>query len=389
MHAHTRFEWRGAQRDKAWGGRHARGAARVLLPALGWAGTLAPPSITSAAEAAETAQQAAAGSAPAVSASAGSSQAASSEATPSQAGASGDGAAVIDREPDAGELLEPRVGKRWQLSAEAQYRSLLITDEDPANDRYMLYRLQGAYQLQSWLSVYAQVGLFQRFVSVEGESGLRLEDTVLGAFAEQSISLAPWERTLGLVHRLRILLPTSFQSQEQNLLLAAEWSTRARLRLVDQLFVGLRGTLHYRFHEYAEQAGSEGGTLPRFVAEALAFVEYWPLVSKTWGALALGAQVTGGATVDYPSLDPGSIDEAELPPGTLTADDLGGAGDSDSYVSPHYGYALYASYVPPIPHLSFTVSLEQAGSAVRYGEPRLYFIHRDQTEVGLRLSASF
>jgi len=56
---------------------------------------------------------------------------------------------------------------------------------------------------------------------------------------------------------------------------------------------------------------------------------------------------------------------------------------------PHYGYALYASYVPPIPHLSFTVSLEQAGSAVRYGEPSLYFFHRDQTELGLRLSASF
>jgi len=371
---------RGARRGR----RRVGGVARALLSALGWVGGVAPSYAASAAEASESTQQVAAASSEGVS-----SEGVSSETLASEGASSGAGAGVIDREPDAGELLEPRVGKRWQLTAEAQYRSLLITDEDPANDRYMLYRLQGAYQLQSWLSVYAQLGLFQRFVSVEGESGLRLEDTVLGAFAEQSVSLAPWERTLGLVHRLRILLPTSFQSQEQDLILAAEWSTRARLRLVGQLYVGLRGTLHYRFHEYAEQAGSEGGALPRFVAEALAFVEYWPLVSKKWGALALGAQLSGGETVDYPSLDPGSVDESQLPPGTLAADDLSGAGDSDSLVTPHYGYALYVSYVPPIPHLSFTVSLEQSGSAVRYGEPRLYFIHRDETELALRLSASF
>ena len=371
---------RGARRGR----RRVGGVARALLSALGWVGGVAPSYAASAAEASESTQQVAAASSEGVS-----SEGVSSETLASEGASSGAGAGVIDREPDAGELLEPRVGKRWQLTAEAQYRSLLITDEDPANDRYMLYRLQGAYQLQSWLSVYAQLGLFQRFVSVEGESGLRLEDTVLGAFAEQSVSLAPWERTLGLVHRLRILLPTSFQSQEQDLILAAEWSTRARLRLVGQLYVGLRGTLHYRFHEYAEQAGSEGGALPRFVAEALAFVEYWPLVSKKWGALALGAQLSGGETVDYPSLDPGSVDESQLPPGTLAADDLSGAGDSDSLVTPHYGYALYVSYVPPIPHLSFTVSLEQSGSAVRYGEPRLYFVHRDETELALRLSASF
>jgi hypothetical protein len=287
-------------------------------------------------------------------------------------------------------LTRPR-GKPWLIAGEAQYRSLLVTDEDPANDRYLLYRAQGTYYPLPWLSVFARLGLNQRFVSVQGESGLRMDDLALGAAAEQTVSLARlgWQRTLGLSHSLRVYLPTSFESHEQNLYFATEWSTRARLHLIDELFAGIRGTLHYRFNEYAEQAGPQGGTLPRLVVELRPFVEYSPFVSDKWGTITVGADLHGDETIDYPSRDPANIPESELPPGTLTGSSLSGSGSSDSFVTPHYGYDLYASYTPPIPHFSFILSLEQAGNVVRYGEPRLFFIHRDQTELALHAVATY
>jgi hypothetical protein len=158
---------------------------------------------------------------------------------------------------------------------------------------------------------------------------------------------------------------------------------------VDELFAGARATLHYRFNEYAEQAGPEGGTLPRFVVELRPFVEYSPIVSEAWGTLTLGADLVGDETIDYPSRDPDTLSASELPPGTLSSASVSGSGSSDSFVTPHYGYDLYVIYTPPVPYLSFSVSLEQAGNVVRYGEPRLYFIHRDQTELAFHLALTY
>jgi hypothetical protein len=296
-----------------------------------------------------------------------------------------------NQDPRAGDAERP-ADKPWRVSAQAQYRSLLVSDEDPANDRFMLYRAGAAYYPLAWLSVFGRVGLNQRFVSVQGESGVRMEDLVLGAAAEQRVSLAPlgWQRELGLSHSFRVYLPTSFTSQQQDLYLAVDWSTRARVQLVSTLFAGVRGSLHYRFHEYAEQAGPGGGTLPRFVVGLAPFIEYSPLVSDKWGTITVGADLMGDETIDYPSRDPADIAASQLPPGTLASDgSIGRSGGSDSFVTPHYGYDVYAAYKPPIPYLSFSVSLEQSGNVVRYGEPRLYFIHRDQTELVLQAAASF
>jgi hypothetical protein len=284
------------------------------------------------------------------------------------------------------------VQKPWQVLGEVQYRALAVRDDDPANDQRMLYRLQFNYAVAPDVILSARAGVQQRFVSVEGESGLRLEDTALSASMQQNVSLARlgWDRALALVHRLRIYLPTSFRSQEDDLYFAAEWMTRARVRLVDQLFAGLRGVLQYHAHEYAEQAGPGGEALPRVVAEMLAFAEYSPLVSPTLGTLTVGADVYADQTIDYPSRDPGQLSGSELPPGTLAerTDSFVGAGTTDTFASPHLGFDLYVVY-QPLEHLQFMASLEQAGNAVRYGESRLYLFNRDETEIALRVLATY
>jgi hypothetical protein len=287
--------------------------------------------------------------------------------------------------------LQRPLDKRWQLLGELQYRALAVRDDDPANDQRLLYGLQGSYALRPELLLSARVGLEQRFVSVDDESGLRFTDSALSALYQQTLSLAPlgWDRPLSLVHRLRALFPTSFRSQQDDLLFATDWMTRARVRLTGQLFAGLRGLLQYRAHEFAEQAGPGGQALPLLVAEALAFAEYSPIVSPELGTLTLGADVYADQTIDYASRDPGSLDANTLPPGTLDGDDVLGAGTTDTFSSPHFGFDLYVIYQPPVEHVLLMASLEQAGNAARYGETRLYLFHRDETEVALRVLLSY
>jgi hypothetical protein len=285
--------------------------------------------------------------------------------------------------------LQRPVERSWQLVGEVQYRSLLVRDEDPANDQRMFYRAQLGYAPVPNLILSLRGGVQQRFVSVEGESGVRLEDTAVSALLQQPVELGGWNRTLAFVHRLRVYLPTSFRSQQDDLYFAAEWMTRARLRITGQLFAGMRGILQYHAHEYAEQAGPGGLSLPRVVGEALAFAEYSPLVSPEHGTLTIGADVYANQTIDYPSRDPGNVVGAGLPPGTLDSDSIRGTGTTDTFSSPNVGYDLYVMYQPPIEHVLLMASLEQVGSALRYGEYRVNLFHRDETELGLRLLLTY
>ena len=44
---------------------------------------------------------------------------------------------------------------------------------------------------------------------------------------------------------------------------------------------------------------------------------------------------------------------------------------------------------PPLEHLLFMASLEQVGSAQRYGETHVYLFHRDETELALRMIVQY
>lgn len=279
----------------------------------------------------------------------------------------------------------------WQLVGEVSYRTLLVRDEDPANDQRMVYRLQFGYEALKNLILSARAGVQQRFVSVEGESGARFEDVALSALLQQPVALdgLGWDRTLALVHRLRVYLPTSFRSQQDDLLFAAEWLSRARVRLAGQLFAGLRGLAQYHAYEYAEQAGPGGLALPRMVFEALAFTEYSPLVSKEHGTLTFGADVYVNQTIDYPSRDPADVVGSELPPGTLDAGSIRGAGTTDTFSSPNLGFDVYMLYQPPIDHLLVTASVGQVGGAMRYGEYRVNLFNRDETELAVSLLLTY
>jgi hypothetical protein len=291
--------------------------------------------------------------------------------------------------------------KRWSVSGEAQLRMLLVSDADPGNDRSMSYRVQGGYELLDWLTVLARAGVDQSFVAEEGESGLGLQDTLLAALAAQTVSLAPlgMDRSVSLRHRLGLYLPTSRESRRQDLYAAGEWLTQARLEPITRLACGVRGVLQYRLHEYAEQAGPGGRTLPRFVVEGLVFLEYSPLVSASLGTLTLGADTYAYESVDYPARPQGSFVDITLPDGVeVDPTATSGAQASDVYAAPHYGYDLYVNYVPPLAlgtdaasggNFALTASLSQGGNVLRNGEPRVFFFNRDETVLAFKIAARY
>jgi hypothetical protein len=287
--------------------------------------------------------------------------------------------------------LQRPAHRSWQLVGEVAYRTLLVRDTDPANDQRMSYRMAFSYEPLEDLILSLRGGVQQRFVSQEGESGLRLEDTALSALFQQTVALEGlgWDRTLALVHRARVYLPTSFRSQQDDLLFAAEWMSRARVRLTGQLFAGLRGILQYYAYEYAEQVGPGGLSLPRFVAEGQTFVEYSPLVSAERGTLTVGADVYVNQTIDYPSRDPADVVGENLPPGTLDAGSIRGAGSTDTFSSPNLGFDVYLLYQPPIEHVLLTASVGQIGGAMRYGEYRVNLFNRDETELAVGLLLTY
>jgi hypothetical protein len=376
------------------GAKRSSSAAALFSAALVLASAAITHEASAQAAAQEGAQAAAPGGAPAPA----QPDTNASEASETAAGAS---AADVQTGPSLG-WGTARTGerKRWSVSGEAQLRMLLVSDSDPANDRSLSYRLQGGYELLDWLTVLARVGLDQRFVAEEGESGLGVQDSLLAALVGQSVSLESlgWSRTLSLRHRLGLYLPTSRESREQDLYAATEWLTQARIEPLARLACGLRGVLQYRFHEYAEQAGPGGRTLPRFVVEGLAFVEYSPIVSPSLGTLTVGADVYGYESVDYPARGQGSLDGVTLPDGVeLDPDATSGDSASETYAAPHYGYDLYVNYVPRIAlspsssvdNFALTASLSQGGNVLRNGEPRVFFFNRDETVLAFKIAARY
>jgi hypothetical protein len=278
------------------------------------------------------------------------------------------------------------------VNAKVEFRMLALVDETPAADRSLLYRVGGGYFPLDWLQVFGRLGVTHELSAESGETGARMEDLLLGSIAQHSLSLEGlgWDRSINFMHRLGLYLPTSFESRQQDLYVAPEWLTEARLRLYDELWFGLTGIFQYRFHKYAEGRGPGAGTLPRVVLAGLAFLEYSPLASETYGTLTIGADFYGYEIVDYPSISQGSIDEAHLPENVnVNPDDLAGETASGTYSAPQYGYDFYVTYVPPWPYLALTVSWEQGGNVMRNGVPNLFFFHRDETALVFTLTGRY
>lgn len=279
------------------------------------------------------------------------------------------------------------------VAASLQFRTPVINDEDPAGDRSMNYALTAGFKLGKGWQLLARMNLQQRFVAQGGqlpsglpagtytvdgfdpdvqESGFQLGNLNLGAmfFNPVDVEVAGIKRNIFFIHRGMVYLPTSRQSQIQSFYLGLEGLTVARTNVIDQLYVAAAGLVQWRGHEFAQQNGQQGRTLPRFVFVGQLALEYLFSLGS-FGTLTLGADINGSETVNYPARDSFASENSDA-----------------VFVRPAYGYDFYLTWVP-LPFLSAGVAWEQGGNVVRNGIVNTFFFHRDETRLSFSVTARY
>ncbi len=279
------------------------------------------------------------------------------------------------------------------VAGSLQFRTPVINDETPAGERSMNYALTAGFKLAKGWQLLARMSLQQRFVAEGGEfasppppgtvdfsqfdqtqsdSGFRLGNLNLGAmwFNPVDVEVAGIKRNVFFIHRGMVYLPTSREAQVQSFYLGLEGLTVARTNIIDQLYVAAAGLIQWRGHEFAEQAGPQGGTLPRFVFVGQLALEYLVGLGDL-GTLTIGADINGSETVDYPARDSFQSENSDA-----------------VFVRPGYGYDFYVTWVP-LPFLSAGVAWEQGGNVVRNGIVNTFFFHRDETRLAFSLTARY
>jgi hypothetical protein len=270
--------------------------------------------------------------------------------------------------PDASVEARPEP-RPYKLGASAQFRSLVIRDEDPRNDELMIYSLKGTGMLTDKLSIGIRMGLSQRFVAEPDESGFRFQDTSVGLGYDTPVDLGHYK--LDLHHSLSAYVPTSRASQEQDLYVAPQYSFDASIEVLKGLTVGLSPSIQYRFHKYAERAGIDGGMNTRVRYSIHAGVDYALLESPGLGNIGVGA--SAGTEYDqlYASRESYTSSESD-----------------QSVIQQNYDWEAHLQYAP-FKNISVAAAIEHGGPVLRDGIVNTFFFHREETEMAFTLAGSY
>ncbi len=277
---------------------------------------------------------------------------------------------VLQTTRDQLPVSEDRV---WHLSGALEYRSLAIVDTDPSNDQYLRWSIRGDVALFPRSRVFLRLGLTQNFWAEEGESGLLLQDTLLGVDYGHEVGLdfIPLSyfagRKLSLEHRLGLFVPTSRASMKQDMYAAPYILSRARYAVLDALLVGVDGYVRYHFHRYAERAGQFGGMLTQLDFGPSLGVEYTAYDSPRWGSVSVGADLSVAWDKSYASRE-----------------EYGAPQSSRTFWNQDYGWDAYATYTP-VGYFTAVLGVEHGGKVLRDGLQNMFFAHRDETQFFLQL----
>lgn len=255
------------------------------------------------------------------------------------------------------ELAESR-REAWPVktSVIAQYTALVVTDDDPANDRSIQYLLRARGKVFPGGTAVLGIGLNQRFVAEEDDSSLRLSDTLIGFEWATPVKLSE-EKTLSLTHVLWGFLPTSRASSERDLIFAPVWQLRAAMEVLPGLSVGAVPYFRYRFHRYAERAGPTGELNTQLDFGVRGGLDYDLISSKRFGSWSAGLSMGTAYARAYDARDPTGQDPW----------------------SQAYDWEVHTFY-NPLPFLLMGLTLQQGAPLLRGGVANAVLFHRDETE---------
>lgn len=281
-------------------------------------------------------------------------------------------------------IADAPVGKRpWYLSGTMVLRTPVVTDQDAANDRALLYVLQAGHTLGGGKSVFAQASLRQAFVAEVGDSAFRFSDVQAGFNYSHQVDLKGLlgiDRQVTFFHRAAALFPTSRASQNQDLIIAPRLLSRSQVQLVGDLYLGITGLAEYRWHEFAERKGNSGASMnTQFYLAFQAALEYQVISSARWGTFVVGVDTYGGWNMKYAS--------------QASAQSVGAPVEVRSEEAvrrnqPFFGWDLYVQYVP-IPVLAVGLSMESGEPVFTNGVHKLDFFDRELTQLAVTVTGRY
>lgn len=289
--------------------------------------------------------------------------------------------------PSADQAVEDEVeaSRPYQFGAGLSFRMLAVEDEDPANDRLLLYSVNASVEPFERGSVFIRTGFTQAFVvedggevtvggrtfEVEGtDEALQMQDTQIGIAYKTPIELTN-DRTLGLSHTLKLFLPTSRISRARDMYLAPQGVVTASSRIVGDLNAQLSTSFRYRFHAFAERAGTEGGMNTQLDTGVRFGLAYGLIDSPTFGTLGVGATTLSSWSRTYESRDEHEAATADAGVWLQT-----------------WGWSVGLDYTP-IEYVTAAVAVEHGMPVLRNGVANVDFLHRDATELVFSVSGQY
>lgn len=249
-----------------------------------------------------------------------------------------------------------------------QHRQLAVVDDDYENDHLTVWAVRAQGRLTNALSVFLTGGLVQRFVAEEDESPFRLLDSRLGLAWRTPVDLGG--QKLGILNELSVFLPTSRNSQLQDMIVAPQARVQFMLRPVKGLTLALSPRFRYRFHTYAERAGLNGPMNVQIDTGVRAGADYAMVRFEKAGSIGIGASTGTTYVKKYDSRE------------SYTSD----ASDQGVWLQV-YDWEAHVTY--SVSKFNFAVSVEQGGNVLRNGVVNTFFTQRDETELVFSAFAMF
>ncbi len=257
--------------------------------------------------------------------------------------------------------------QRFYANASAQFTSLLVADEDPANDRALVYALSvGVTFPIEGLSAGIQGGFSEAFVAEQGDSAFRLSDTALSL----RYSHRHLDDRLAINHTLDTWLPTSRSSLARELRVAPTLKSGVSYRVWGPIKVRYGALGQYRWYRYAEVPNNLAMNTQWVIGQSLG-VSAAVLESDRLGRI----DVFGGSGAKWAR--------------TYNSRDTHDAPSSDGQQwSQFLSWNVGVNYAP-LPWLGVGTGIDHGTPLRRNGIINPRFANRDLTEVYVRVSARY
>ena len=259
--------------------------------------------------------------------------------------------------------------KLWTVSASIQYRQQAVVDEDPENERLMLYRLGGSARVFDGGRAFVRLGMSERFVAQPEESGFRLQDSQIGLNYVHAVELGA--KQLDFAHDLALFLPTSRPSLTQHLYVAPQYLLTASMEVLPDLIIAVVPNFRYRFHRYAERSGFGAGMNTQWELGLHGGVDWIFLKTSAVGDFGVGASAGSTWNRKFDSRD-----------------DYDASTSDQGYVQQIYDWEGHATW-QFLPQLGLTVAVEHGGPVLRDGIVNTFFVQRDETELSFTLAGAY